>query len=116
MPPHGSRKLIYQTGVDSLYVHGTAEQSNDQVAQWLGSITNHYRFVLETGDILLFNNTGCAHKFTNLTGNEMIHTYRFLNRFYCHPGIIKLAKSRKNRDHIAETLLKNNMNRNPLLA
>jgi hypothetical protein len=112
----GSRRLPYDVGTDSLFVPGTADQSNDQVASWLDRRTRYYRFALEAGDILIFNNSGCAHKFTNLTGREVIRTYRYLNRFYRHPRIAELTRKKKNRDHIASTLLEGSMRRNPLLA
>lgn len=62
-------------GIDSVYCNEDSPH-DDKHLEWLKNVPEYYLFTLEEGDLLIFNNSGCIHKFTNITGNEYIFTMR----------------------------------------
>jgi hypothetical protein len=56
-------------GVDSSYV--VADKENPEGNEWLNTIPGYFDCTLEEGDILVFNNGGCIHKFENVGGHSV---------------------------------------------
>lgn len=69
--------LNMKGGIDNIYVE--YDNANNNKLEWLNKVPEYYNFELETGDVLIFNNSKCIHKFTNLTNNNIIYTIRLYN-------------------------------------
>ena len=66
-----------ENGYDSVFVaDDTADTSQ---MDWLNRLPGYYEFELDQGDVLLFNNSACIHKFLNLTPNPEIYTIRLFS-------------------------------------
>ena len=55
------RKLMLSTGIDNVHIPGSSNNHD-----YLGDLDAHYRVLLEEQSILIFNNSGCLHHFTNI--------------------------------------------------
>eukprot|EP00518_Triparma_eleuthera_P004076 CAMPEP_0182463666 /NCGR_PEP_ID=MMETSP1319-20130603/7824_1 /TAXON_ID=172717 /ORGANISM="Bolidomonas pacifica, Strain RCC208" /LENGTH=304 /DNA_ID=CAMNT_0024663237 /DNA_START=65 /DNA_END=979 /DNA_ORIENTATION=- len=64
-------------GYDSVFVGD--DKADDSSLGWLETIPGCYEFEVGEGDILLFNNSACIHKFLNLTQNPEIFTMRLVH-------------------------------------
>lgn len=60
-PYEVTRELKLKTGIDNLYIPGSSGNHD-----YLGSLDKYYRVMLEEQSILIFNNAGCLHHFTNV--------------------------------------------------
>ena len=77
MPRQYNPLLNLVGGYDSVYVGD--DQADDSSLGWLKTIPGYYSFEVSDGDVLLFNNSACIHKFLNLTHNPMIFTMRLVH-------------------------------------
>ena len=69
--------LKLANGYDSVFVEDdTADESQ---LEWLDLLPGYYKFELESGDVLMFNNSACIHKFMNLTDHPTIYTVRLFS-------------------------------------
>ena len=64
-------------GYDSVFVKD--DKADGSSLGWLDTIPGCYEFEVSEGDILLFNNSACIHKFLNLTHNPEIFTMRLVH-------------------------------------
>lgn len=64
-------------GYDSNFVGDDAPDMSK--LEWIDRLPGVWEFELEAGDVLLFNNSACIHKFMNLTHNPEIFTIRLLH-------------------------------------
>eukprot|EP00978_Attheya_sp_CCMP212_P027509 scaffold92129_cov50-Attheya_sp.AAC.1 len=56
-----TRHLHMKTGIDNLYIPGSSGNHD-----YLQRLSKYYRVTLEANSILIFNNSGCVHHFTNV--------------------------------------------------
>mmetsp|Transcript_4366 Transcript_4366/g.9668 ORF Transcript_4366/g.9668 Transcript_4366/m.9668 type:complete len:360 (-) Transcript_4366:254-1333(-) len=56
-----TRGLTLSTGIDNVHIPGSADNHD-----YLSDLTSYYRVLLEEQSILVFNNSGCLHHFTNV--------------------------------------------------
>ena len=69
--------LDLANGYDSVFVKDdTADESQ---LEWLDRLPGYYQFEVESGDVLMFNNSACIHKFMNLTDHPTIYTVRLFS-------------------------------------
>jgi hypothetical protein len=77
VPRQYNSLLDLANGYDSVFVkNDTADESQ---MEWLQSLPAYYQFEVEQGDVLLFNNSACIHKFMNLTEDPIIYTVRLFS-------------------------------------
>ena len=62
-PKHVSAGLKLKTGIDSIYIPGSAGNHD-----YLASLSSYYRVTLQEQDVLVFNNSGLLHHFSNVEG------------------------------------------------
>lgn len=77
VPRQYNHLLDLANGYDSVFVKD--DSADDQHMEWLEKLPGYYEFELEAGDVLLFNNSACIHKFMNLTENPEIFTLRLFS-------------------------------------
>merc|ERR1712187_50634 len=71
VPSKYSENMDLAPGHDSVYIPGS------NVDDSFGTqYPSYYKFEIEAGDVLVFNNCAVLHKFENLTGEEDIYTIR----------------------------------------
>jgi len=103
--------LNLANGYDSVFVaDDTADTSQ---MEWLDALPGYYEFELDEGDVLLFNNSACIHKFLNLTQNPEIYTLRLFsgdaspltlrNDFFNWPGAKYFASILLNPTSVRDT-------------
>ena len=74
VPRQYNAEMDLVSGFDSMYVApDTADLSQ---LEWLDELPAYYTFELTEGDVLLFNNSACVHKFINLSPSPEIFTLR----------------------------------------
>lgn len=60
-PFETTRDLVLKSGIDNLYVPGSSGNH-----EYLSILDKYYRVLVEEQSILVFNNSGCLHHFTNV--------------------------------------------------
>lgn len=70
--------LDMKNGSDNVYV-GEDNEGTDKLKIWLDKVPGYYHFNVNKGEVLLFNNSKCIHKFINVTGKEEIYSIRMLS-------------------------------------
>jgi len=61
LPFDSTRKLTLATGIDNIHIPGSAGNHD-----YLSTVDKYYRVLLQEQSILVFNNSGCLHHFTNI--------------------------------------------------
>ena len=56
-----TRKLTLSTGIDNVHIPGSSGNHD-----YLSTLDRYYRVTLEEQSLLIFNNSGCLHHFTNI--------------------------------------------------
>lgn len=74
VPEEYSNNFEMGDAVDNIYVKEDAVDTKHM--QWLNKIPYHFSFVIEEGDLLIFNSSKTIHKFKNKTGNESVYSLR----------------------------------------
>lgn len=74
VPRQYNSLLKFGKGYDSVFVRD--DDTTGTKLEWLETIPGYWTFEVEEGDVLLFNNSACIHKFMNLTHNPEIFTMR----------------------------------------
>lgn len=59
--PQVTRELTLETGIDNIHIPGSSGNHD-----YLTSLEHYYRVTLEEQSVLIFNNSGCLHHFTNI--------------------------------------------------
>ena len=77
-PRQYNHLLTFQSGFNQLYISGSDPDSSD-LEEWIRSVPGVWTLELEEGDLLLFNNAGCVHKFENISEKPDIYSVRVLN-------------------------------------
>jgi hypothetical protein len=100
-------------GIHNVYVRDeTSNSHNISTLKWLDNIPYYYRFYLKEGEILIFNNSGCLHKFVNKTPNNIALTSRVLNFNWGTSELIKYNMLTNNKvvETAAKALINNGSN------
>jgi len=85
VPRQYNDRVRLQGGYDSVFA---ADDTADLChLQWLDDVPAYYDFELHEGEVLLFHNSACLHKFANLTPSPEIYTIRLLS-FDASPRIL----------------------------
>lgn len=66
--------IKFGAGYDSMFV--LEDAADESKLEWMDKIPALYEFEVSEGDVLLFNNSACIHKFMNLSENPEIFTLR----------------------------------------
>ena len=77
VPRQYNPAIVFGAGYDSVFVRDDAADASS--LEWLDTIPGCYEFEVGEGDVLLFNNSACIHKFLNLTHNPEIFTMRLVH-------------------------------------
>lgn len=77
VPRQYNSLLNLRAGYDSMFV--ADDKPDDTSIEWMDTLPGVYEFEVEEGDVLLFNNSACVHKFMNLTQGPEIFTMRLLH-------------------------------------
>jgi hypothetical protein len=76
--PHEYTCYLNMTnGKESVFVG--EDKPNSENLEWLKNLPEYYHFTLVEGDVLIFNNGNCIHKFTNLKGDELSCSIKLLS-------------------------------------
>ena len=67
--------LKFESAGNALMIPESGRSSSNPL-KWIESVPGVWNFELEAGDVLLFNNTCCVHKFVNLTENPEVFSVR----------------------------------------
>jgi hypothetical protein len=59
--PQVTRELTLETGIDNIHIPGSSGNHD-----YLANLEHYYRVTLEEQSVLIFNNSGCLHHFTNI--------------------------------------------------
>ncbi|MEM9691040.1 MAG: hypothetical protein AAGA56_00715 [Myxococcota bacterium] len=76
VPREHNARLDLANGYDSVFVR--EDQDDFDHLQWLDALPDYYDFELEEGEVLLFHNSACLHKFANLTASPEVYTIRLV--------------------------------------
>jgi len=77
-PRQYNHLLPFESGYNSAFIPGSHGHSPSSF-MYIKKVPGVWGFDLEEGDLLIFNNTACVHKFINLTKNPLIFSTRVLN-------------------------------------
>lgn len=83
IPPENRYYVNMKNGIDNVYIDNSANNNS-----WLSNIPYYYNDVVSEGEVLIFNNSKCIHKFTNMKDNNIIYTIR-LSSFDADALVIK---------------------------
>jgi hypothetical protein len=86
LPKENTQYLNMKNGIDSIYVED--DNSDTNKLEWLNTTPSYYDFNLNSGEVLIFNNSNCIHKFENLTRNNMAYTIRLMSN-NCNTLVLK---------------------------
>ena len=67
----------FQSGYNSVFIPGSDRTSSDPF-KWIQSVPAVWKFQLNEGDVLIFNNAACVHKFANVTETPVVFSMRLL--------------------------------------
>lgn len=77
VPRQYNRHVQLERGYDSVFA---GEDADDlEHLGWLDRVPGYYDFELEAGEVLLFHNSACLHKFSNLTEAPEVYTIRLFS-------------------------------------
>lgn len=74
VPRQYNHLVRWSPGFDSVFAED--DRADDDHLEWLQMLPGYYDFELYEGQVLLFHNAACGHKFTNLTPKPQIFTIR----------------------------------------
>ena len=77
IPPECTAYVNMKHGIDSIYVED--DSTGVDKLEWLNKLPHYYHFFINDGDVLLFNNSKCIHKFINKIGNELAYSIRLFS-------------------------------------
>ena len=77
-PRQYNHLLKFERGYNAAFVAGS-DGVSPCAFWWMKKVPGVWTFDLEAGDVLIFNNTGCLHKFVNITRNPVIFALSLLS-------------------------------------
>lgn len=78
LPRQYNHLLRFKRGYNAAFIPGSDGIGTESL-WWTEKVPGVWEFDLVEGDVLIFNNTACLHKFANATKNPVIFTTRLLN-------------------------------------
>ena len=74
-PRQYNHLLEFQSGANTVWIPGSGRTSSDP-NNWIQSVPGVWALELNAGDVLLFNNSTCVHKFENVSEDPEIFSLR----------------------------------------
>ena len=109
VPYKNTKYLNMENGIDNVFVSDDKENMSN--LQWLDKVPSFYNFTVNKGDILLFNNSKCIHKFENMNGNEIVYSIRLFSNDASSLILSNDIFNSKQADHLSKILLNGGMKR-----
>lgn len=87
VPKEYSMLLPTLFGHDNCYVK--EDFDNPESQEWLKKLPGYWEVLLEEGDVLVFNNGGCIHRFENIEDIPTVsQSYRTINFHFAHSPLV----------------------------